>query len=153
MERENMNDGVFKEEWIKEVQEAQSRAYTPYSKFNVGALLVTEDDEYIYGANIENAAYPATICAERSALVSAYSNNITKFKAIVVVTDADDPASPCGVCRQVMKELCDDDMSVYLTSKSGEVIKRIVDDLLALGFSGKDMEYCQKINLNPALSV
>lgn len=135
-----MNDGIFKDEWLEEVIEAQSRAYTPYSKFNVGALLVTENDEYIYGANIENAAYPATICAERSALVSAYSNNITKFKAIVVVTDADGPASPCGVCRQVMKELCDDDMPVYLTSKSGEVIKRTVDDLLPLGFSGKDMD-------------
>lgn len=135
-----MNDGIFKDEWLKEVIEAQSRAYTPYSKFNVGALLVTDDDEYIYGANIENASYPATICAERSALVSAYSNNITKFKALVVVTDADDPASPCGICRQVMKELCDDDMPVYLTSKSGEVIKRTVDDLLPLGFSGKDME-------------
>lgn len=135
-----MNDGIFKDEWLKEVIEAQSRAYTPYSKFNVGALLVTADDEYIYGANIENASYPATICAERSALVSAYSNNITKFKALVVVTDADAPASPCGICRQVMKELCDDDMPVYLTSKSGEVIKRTVDDLLPLGFSGKDME-------------
>lgn len=135
-----MNDGIFKDEWLEEVIEAQSRAYTPYSKFNVGALLVTENDEYIYGANIENAAYPATICAERSALVSAYSNNITKFKAIVVVTDADGPASPCGVCRQVMKELCDDYMPVYLTSKSGEVIKRTVDDLLPLGFSGKDMD-------------
>ena len=135
-----MNDGIFKDEWLDEVIEAQSRAYTPYSKFNVGALLVTEDDEYIYGANIENAAYPATICAERSALVSAYSNNITKFKAIVVVTDADGPASPCGVCRQVMKELCDDDMPVYLTSKSGEVINRTGADLLPLCFSGKDMD-------------
>lgn len=135
-----MNDGIFKDEWLEEAIEAQSRAYTPYSNFNVGALLVTEDDEYIYGANIENAAYPASICAERSALVSAYSNNITKFKALVVVTDADDPASPCGVCRQVMKELCNDEMPVYLTSKSGEVIKRTVDDLLPLGFSGKDME-------------
>ena len=135
-----MNDGIFKDEWFEEVMEAQSRAYTPYSKFNVGALLVTEDDKYIYGANIENAAYPASICAERSALVSAYSNNITKFKALVVITDADGPASPCGVCRQVMKELCDDEMPVYLTSKSGEVIKRTVDDLLPLGFSGKDMD-------------
>lgn len=135
-----MNDGIFKEDWLNEVQEAQSRAYTPYSKFNVGALLITEDDEYIYGANIENASYPATICAERSALVSAYSNNKTKFKAIVIVTDADEPASPCGVCRQVMKELCDDDMPVYLTSKDGKVIKRTVDDLLPLGFSGKDMD-------------
>ncbi len=135
-----MNDGLFKEEWLAEVQKAQSRAYTPYSEFNVGALLITEDDEYIYGANIENAAYPASICAERTALVSAYVNNKRKFKAIVIVTDAPEPASPCGVCRQVMKELCHDEMPVYLTSKSGEVIKRTVDDLLPLGFSGKDMD-------------
>ncbi len=135
-----MNDGIFKEEWMTEVLEAQSRAYTPYSNFNVGALLITEDDEYIYGANIENAAYPASICAERTALVSAYASNKKKFKAIVIVTDAPGPASPCGVCRQVMKELCHDEMPVYLTSKSGEVIKRTVDDLLPLGFSGKDMD-------------
>lgn len=135
-----MNDGIFKEEWLTEVQVAQSRAYTPYSNFNVGALLITDDDEYIYGANIENAAYPATICAERTALVSAYANNKRKFKAIVIVTDAEGPASPCGTCRQVMKELCDDEMPVYLTSKTGEVIKRTVDDLLPLGFSGKDMD-------------
>lgn len=135
-----MNDGIFKEEWLKEVQVAQSRAYTPYSKFNVGAILVTEDDEYIYGANIENAAYPATICAERSALVSAYSNNVTRFKAIIIVADADEPSSPCGTCRQVMKELCSDDMPVYMTSKSGAVIKRTVDELLPLGFSGKDFD-------------
>lgn len=135
-----MNDGLFKEEWLAEVQKAQSRAYTPYSEFNVGALLITEDDEYIYGANIENAAYPASICAERTALVSAYANNKRKFKAIVIVIDAPEPASPCGVCRQVMKELCHDEMPVYLTSKSGEVIKRTVDDLLPLGFSGKDMD-------------
>ena len=135
-----MNDGIFKAEWLEEVKVAQGRAYTPYSKFDVGALLITEDDEYIYGANIENAAYPATICAERSALVSAYSNNIKKFKAIVVITDSEEPSSPCGTCRQVMKELCDDDMPVYLANTDGKVIKRTVDDLLPLGFSGKDME-------------
>ncbi|CAD2076078.1 cytidine deaminase [Phocicoccus pinnipedialis] len=135
-----MNDGIFKEEWLVEVQEAQKRAYTPYSNFNVGALLITEDDEYIYGANIENASYPATICAERTALVSAYANGKTKFKAIVVITDAPDPASPCGVCRQVLKELTSDDMPVYMASKDGRVIKRTVDELLPLGFSGKDME-------------
>lgn len=135
-----MNDGIFKNEWLTEVEEAQTRAYTPYSHFNVGALLITEEDEYIYGANIENAAYPATICAERTALVSAYANDMKSFKALVVVTDSPEPSSPCGVCRQVMKELCDDEMPVYLTAKNGDVVKRTVDDLLPLGFSGKDMD-------------
>lgn len=130
----------FKAEWLEEALKAKSNAYTPYSNFNVGALLITEDDEYIYGANIENAAYPASICAERTALVSAYASNKRKFKAIVVVTDAKEPASPCGVCRQVMKELCHDDMPVFLVSPDGKVIERTVDDLLPLGFSGKDMD-------------
>ncbi|QQD85510.1 cytidine deaminase [Jeotgalicoccus sp. ATCC 8456] len=130
----------FKSEWLEEALKAKDNAYTPYSKFKVGALLITDEDEYIYGANIENAAYPATICAERTALVTAYANNKRKFKAIVVVTDAKEPASPCGTCRQVMKELCHDDMPVFLVSPSGEVIERTVDDLLPLGFSGKDME-------------
>ena len=130
-----MNDGIFKDEWLEEVIEAQSRAYTPYSKFNVGALLVTEDDEYIYGANIENAAYPASICAERSALVSAYSNNITKFKAIVVVTDADEPASPCGVCRQVMMEFCSPEEFEIILAKGEDDYKMYkLKDLMPLGF-------------------
>ena len=135
-----IDDGIFKDEWYDEVLNAQQNAYTPYSKFNVGALLITEDDEYIYGANIENASYPATICAERTALVSAYARGITKFKACVVITDADDPASPCSVCRQVLKELTHDDMPVYMLSKDKRVIKRTVDELLPLGFSGKDMD-------------
>lgn len=134
-----MNDGIFKVEWLEEVRVAQSRAYTPYSKFNVGALLITEDDEYVYGANIENASYSPTICAERSALVSAYSQGITKFKAIVITTDVDTPSSPCGVCRQVLKELTHDDMPVYMTNHKGDIVKRTVDELLPLGFSGKDL--------------
>ena len=136
-----MNDGIFKDEWLEEVIEAQSRAYTPYSKFNVGALLVTEDDEYIYGANIENAAYPASICAERSALVSAYSNNITKFKAIVVVTDADEPASPCGVCRQVMMEFCSPEEFEIILAKGEDDYKMYkLKDLMPQGFGPGNLE-------------
>lgn len=135
-----MNDGIYQEEWFEKVREAQSYAYTPYSHFKVGAVLITEDDEYIYGANIENAAYSPTICAERSALVSAYSRGIKNFKAIIITTDADEPSSPCGVCRQVLKELTHDEMPVYMTNKEGKVIKRTVDELLPLGFSGSDLD-------------
>lgn len=135
-----MNDGIFEAHWFDKVREAQSYAYTPYSHFKVGAVLITTDDDYIYGANIENAAYSPTICAERSALVSAYSTGKTTFKAIVITTDAEEPSSPCGVCRQVLKELAHGDMPVYMTNKDGVVIKRTVDELLPLSFSGKDLE-------------
>lgn len=134
-----MNDGIFEQEWYEAVREAQSRAYTPYSKFKVGAALIAEDGTIIYGANIENAAYSPTICAERTALVSAYSQGITKFKAIVVTTDAETPSSPCGVCRQVLKELTHDDMPVYMTNHKQDIVKRTVDELLPLGFSGRDL--------------
>lgn len=134
-----MNDGIFEDIWYDEVQVAESRSYSPYSNFKVGAVLITDDGTIIHGANIENAAYSPTICAERSALVSAYSQGYTKFKAIVVYTNADTPSSPCGVCRQVLKELTHDDMPVYMTNHKSDFIKKTVDELLPLGFSGRDL--------------
>ena len=132
----------FKQEWYEGAREAQKRAYTPYSKFNVGAYLVTKDGKAYYGANIENAAYPSTICAERSALVAAMSDGYRPgdFKCITVTVDADKPSSPCGTCRQVLKELCDDDMPVFVTHQTNERIETTVNELLPLGFSGKDLE-------------
>ncbi len=134
-----MNDGIFEQAWYDEVRKAQSRAYAPYSNFKVGAALIAEDGTIIHGANIENAAYSPTICAERAALVSAYSQGITKFKAIVITTDAGTPSSPCGVCRQVLKELTHGDMPVYMTNHTSDIVSRTVDELLPLGFSGKDL--------------
>ncbi|KAA1040073.1 cytidine deaminase [Macrococcus equipercicus] len=131
----------FKQEWLEEVLTARSRAYTPFSHFKVGAYLVTKDGRAFYGCNVENAAYGPTICAERTALVSAIAQGYRPgdFKMIVVATGADKPSSPCGVCRQVMKELCDDDMPVLMTNTAGDVIESTVAELLPNGFSGKDL--------------
>ncbi|MBI5975748.1 cytidine deaminase [Staphylococcus canis] len=125
----------------EEVRKAQQKAYAPYSGFKVGAYLITKDGHTFHGANVENAAYPSCICAERSALVSAISQGYRPgdFESITITVDSPSLASPCGTCRQVMKELCDGDMPVYMTNQTGEMRASTVDQLLPYGFSGKDL--------------
>lgn len=86
--------------------EAKQFSYSPYSKFRVGASLLTDDDEIITGCNVENASYGLTICAERVAIFKAYSEGKRKFKAIAIASDDKDFCPPCGACRQIIWELC-----------------------------------------------
>ncbi|WP_252345068.1 cytidine deaminase [Staphylococcus succinus] len=132
---------AYQPHYLTEVRTAQANAYAPYSNFKVGAYLRTKDGKSFHGANVENAAYPMAICAERSSLVSAISEGYKPgdFESITITVDADKPSSPCGACRQFMKELCDDDMPVYMTNQNGDLIESTVGDLLPLGFSGKDL--------------
>ena len=87
---------------IKEAVKAQGRAQAKYSKFYVGTAVLTNDNKIIHGCNIESAAYPSTICAERVAIYSAVSQNILDFKAIAIVSK--ESAKPCGPCRQIIHE-------------------------------------------------
>lgn len=80
---------------------AKATAYCPYSQFRVGATILTEDGQFIDGANVENAAYPVGTCAERVAFGKAVTEGHKKFKAVAVATDISPPASPCGMCRQL----------------------------------------------------
>ncbi|GAH82733.1 unnamed protein product, partial [marine sediment metagenome] len=98
-------EDTVKEEYIKLVKEAEKarkRAYTPYSKFQVGAAVLCDDGKIFTGCNIENASFGLAVCAERVAIIKAISEGSTKFEAMAVVGDTDKPCSPCGACRQVI---------------------------------------------------
>ena len=96
------------ENLIKLATEARENAYAPYSNFKVGAALVASSGKVFRGCNVENATYGLTVCAERVALWKALSEGEREFVAIAVVADGERPPSPCGACRQLLWEFCDD---------------------------------------------
>ncbi|WRT64114.1 cytidine deaminase [Kwoniella shivajii] len=95
----------------------RDRAYAPYSKFRVGAALLSADGQVFGGCNVENASYGAGICAERTAITKAISEGQNKFLAVVVSSDVPSPTtSPCGICRQFLREFLEPNVPVYFIS-------------------------------------
>lgn len=123
---------------------AREKAYVPYSKFPVGAALLTKDGEVIQGCNIENASFGLTNCAERTAIFKAVSEGKKEFVAIAVSGDTEGPVSPCGACRQVLAEFCEPNMPVYLTNLKGNVLETTVAQLLPGAFTTEDLDYAAK---------
>lgn len=91
-------------ELVRRAREVQRNAYCPYSNFRVGAALEGADGRVFVGTNVESASYGLTICAERMALGAAVAGGARQLRRIVVVSDVDPPASPCGACRQLLAE-------------------------------------------------
>ena len=118
--------------------EARQRAYAPYSHFLVGAAIATADGSIFAGANIENASYGLTACAERIALWSGTVSGGTDFRLIVLVTDTAQPVAPCGACRQVLSELAPDAV-VVMTTLGGARRDATVQDLLPRAFGKGDL--------------
>ena len=120
-------------ELLKEAIKAQNRAKAMYSNFHVGTALLTDNNKIILGCNIESAAYPSTMCAERVAIYSALSQGLTKFKAIAIVSDL--CAKPCGPCRQIIYEYLGN-IPIYISnSKNPESYEEhYIKDLLPYPF-------------------
>lgn len=121
---------------VQAALDARQRAYAPYSKYLVGAAVLTRDGTVIVGCNVENAAYPATICAERVALTAAVAQGQRDFTAIAVATL--NGGTPCGICRQVMAEL-GPTMTVYISDAAGNFRTTTVDELLPGAFRGNSL--------------
>jgi len=138
----------MEEEWISKLKEAAlaqvEKAYAPYSGFQVGAALLTEDGKIYTGCNIENAAYTPTICAERTAFFKAVSEGEREFKAICIAGrkggTIGDFTPPCGVCRQVMMEFTDpEQFQIILTNGAGDVKIYTLKELLPEGFGPEEL--------------
>lgn len=126
-----------RQELIKVANKVRSNAYAPYSNYPVGAALLTRSGEIFTGVNVENAAYPDSICAERSAIFSAVSTGEREFEAIAVVTR--NGGTPCGSCRQVLSEF-GLDIEVLLADEGEQLLQRTtVRDLLPGAFLPEDL--------------
>lgn len=119
---------------LAEAEKAKVHAYAPYSKFRVGAALLTKEGRIFTGCNVENASYGLTNCAERTAVFSAVAAGYRNFSALAVTSDSHDFTYPCGSCRQVLAEFSPK-MKVIMGNAKGSYIARDAEELLPLGFS------------------
>ena len=135
----NQLSNQITEKLIAAAKKVRVYAYTPYSNFAVGAAVLCEDEKIFAGCNVENVAMGLSICAERSAIVKAFSEGCRDIKAIAIVTDATKPSSPCGICRQVFYEF-NPKMTVILANLNGKVIVKSAKNLLPLAFERLRLE-------------
>ena len=115
-------------------RQTREAAYAPYSSFKVGAAVVADDDRVFLGCNVENASYGLSLCAERAAISSAVTAGARRIKAVVILTECDEPAMPCGACRQWMCEFGDDRMEVIGANLVGKTIRTTLGQLLPDAF-------------------
>lgn len=121
-------------ELLTAAKQVRENAYAPYSRFKVGAALLTDDGRIYTGCNVENASYGLSICAERAAVFHAVSQGATSFQALAVVAELDEPVSPCGACRQILNEFSPD-MLIIMSNLAGKVKRMKVRDLLPCAFT------------------
>lgn len=122
---------------IAEAAKARQYAYAPYSRYAVGAALLTAEGHIVGGCNVENAVYPLTQCAERVALAKAVSEGATGILAIAVITQ--NGGTPCGACRQVLREFAAPDTPVFIARTDGAYRETTLGDLLPDSFTAQDL--------------
>ena len=119
---------------VDEARKARENAVAPFSKFKVGAALRTAEGKVYRGCNVENCTYGLTVCAERVALLTALAAGERKFTAVAVVTQSEEPSTPCGPCRQLMWEYCGD-IDVTLANLTGRRVEYKLSTLFPHPFS------------------
>lgn len=126
----------------EELIELLKNSYSPYSKFRVAAIAIMKDGKNFKGVNVENASYGATICAERSAIVSAISAGYKKhdFESMYVMCDNEKVGMCCMICRQVISEFFEKDKIIYAMNPNGDVIKHPVSELCPYPFDEEDLK-------------
>ncbi len=131
----------MKDRLLNAAFEAMENAYAPYSNYHVGCSMLTKDNRVISGVNVENASFGATNCAERSAIFACYSQGYRKddILGVAVVSDGEKLVTPCGICRQVLSELIDKDIPIYL-SNGREELTSSIQELLPLSFGKEDLD-------------
>jgi cytidine deaminase len=132
---------LTEEDLVKLALAARDRAYAPYSHYQVGAVIATESGEVFAGANIENASYGLSVCAERNAVTRMILDGGKRPRVIVVATQSSPPGSPCGMCRQVLLEFADDPeaLRVICVNPEGERAEWSLAELIPAGFTGKQL--------------
>lgn len=118
---------------------AMERAYAPYSNFKVGAAILSTDGSITEGCNVENASYPASMCAERTAISAAVARGQRSFEAIAIATEAEVPTSPCGICRQVLEEFSPH-LIVMAFTRDGLEARWTLDELLPNAFTPHSLD-------------
>ena len=133
-------------ELVEKAVKALENSYSPYSGFKVGAALLTKDGRVFVGCNIENASYPAGICAERTAIFKAVSEGERKITHIALAAGEEkleqplpNYPSPCGICRQVMAEFCEENAVILLAKSEEDYLEYTLSELLPLSFTAKDL--------------
>ena len=119
----------------KVARKVRERAHAPYSHFQVGAALESENGKVFSGCNVENISYGLTICAERNAVFAAIASGARSFRRIVIVADSKEPVTPCGACRQVLSEFSED-MEVISVNLEGKEFRASLSELLPRSKTG-----------------
>ena len=117
---------------------AMENAYAPYSRFRVGAAVKTSSGEVVAGCNVENAAYGEALCAERVAIAAAVARGMKEFEEIAIASESDEPAAPCGSCRQTMSEFAPD-LKITSYSRNGKQVTWRLSDLLPEAFASNHL--------------
>ena len=130
--RSGLGDGL-----IEAAERAQQQAYAPYSRYRVGAAVEGEDGSVFAGCNVENASYGLVMCAERVAIGAAVAAGVRRFRRVVVVSDSEPPAAPCGACRQVIFEFAPDADVLAVGPRSSH--RWTMRELLPAAFSGSQL--------------